>query len=250
MGKVAAKKAPAKRLARKKVSKQPIVFEPDIKTTLPPPPVEEPAEPKVSHPQVVTFFNQQTTPALEGLGSGHRTVYFSQEGRRIVLLDVASFDTASIFKETWDELKKQDFQFRPRILFESLQREVNKNGSNRRLRQYLQTVLPDFAMKLKEPAAVATAPGEEPKQSKKETQVYRFKPKGDVKDMPRQAQLLFNSLTALQVKNKAEFISLLEAEAAVTALKEELKTKQDPWRVFKFYQSQFIQKDLLRITSG
>lgn len=251
MGKVAAKKAPAKKPAPKKTTKQPIIFEPDIKTSAPPPPVKsEPEELFVTHPQVVTFNNQQVAPGSDGLSAGHRTVYFQEEGRRVTLLDIATFDTAWMFKENWEDQKKIEFKFRPRILFQSLQREVSKNGSNRKLRQYMQTVLPDFATKLKEPAVAATPEGEAPKQSKKETQVYRFKPKGDVTAMPRQAQLLYNALSQLQLKNKAEFVTLLEAEAAVTALKEELKTKQDPWRVFKFYQSQFIQKDLLRITNG
>lgn len=251
MGKVAAKKAPAKRLAARKPSKQPIVFTPPIEATTPPPPVTETAEPKISHPQIVTFFNQQQVPALEGLGSGHRVVYFSQEGRRVVLLDVATFDTAAIHQDLWDDTKKQEFQFRPRILFESLQREVSKNGSNRRLRQYMQTVLPEFATRLKEPVitVAATAEGEAPKQSKKESQVYRFL-KGVPEGMPRQAVLIFEAMTALQKKRKVEFLTLLEAEAEVTSLKEALKTKQDPWRVFKFYQSQFIQKGLLRITNG
>lgn len=67
-------------------------------------------------------------------------------------------------------------------------------------------------------------------------------------ELPRQAKLC---LTTLLAKQK-EGITLDQptAESIIEEIKAQLKTKQEPWRVFKFYQTKFVQLDLLRVRNG
>ena len=67
-------------------------------------------------------------------------------------------------------------------------------------------------------------------------------------ELPRQAKLC---LLTLQAKQK-EGVTLDQptAESFIEEIRAELKTKQEPWRVFKFYQTKFVQLDLLRVRNG
>jgi hypothetical protein len=67
-------------------------------------------------------------------------------------------------------------------------------------------------------------------------------------ELPRQAKLCLLTLQAKQKEGTT--LDQPTAELIIEDLKFQLKTKQEPWRVFKFYQTKFVQLDLLRIRNG
>lgn len=226
-----------------------LLFQELLNTALDPADIVKPEDEVKIHEKVVRFNNMQdmSGPGFAALGAGFRTVYTIEEGRRVALMDVATFEVAHVFKQNWDLVKKELFHYRETVLLRALQRHVTLNGTDRRIRQYVEDVLKSWSGLLEPRQPLPQAPGEEKKQAKREVEYEVLKAKGKVLEvLPRQAQLLYTSLlAAFQRAGKA--LSLAEAEQIVIGLKEELKTKQDPWRVFKFYQAKLISLDLLRI---
>lgn len=66
--------------------------------------------------------------------------------------------------------------------------------------------------------------------------------------LPRQAKLCLTTLLAKQ--KEGIDLNQVDCEKFINEIKVELKTKQDPWRVFKFYQTKLVSLDLLRVRSG
>lgn len=215
-----------------------------------------------THPQVVRFFNvdggvkNMVAQVCSDLHQGWRTVFVTDEGRRMRLLDVGSMQQGTVFKEVWAEVKTQPFEFREAILWRMVQRHLNYNNADRCVRAYIESVLPKFGTYL-EPKAHAqaadpvTGQPKVVKVKKEATYEVLYDPKNKahakkLESLPRQAQLLVTALSAEAAKTSA-VLSLGAAESLVVGLREQLKTKQDPWRVFKFYQAKFISLDLLRL---
>lgn len=194
----------------------------------------------------VKLFNPsaERSPA-EAIGSGYRFCFLIQGEKKTVIVDPMTLDQALVDNHYLNTEMKPVEQ--KGIQVDRIIDAIHKAADARKAMSRAGAQILKFLGCTSEELEAKSDVRPDPKKTKREATVYEilWDGKSDLKDLPRQARVCLEGLH--RYKQQKYKLTVQAVEDCVKGLAAELKTKQDPVRVFKFYQSKLISLGLIRM---